>query len=77
MILSKIFERIKFHYFDPSKIYKNLKKYQPLQKLQNYDIAYLVFNGFFHLTTAEVIPELQNKTSEKAALQRRVEAFEW
>jgi hypothetical protein len=76
MILFKIFERIKFHYFDPSKIYKTLRKSQPLQNLQNYDITYLVLNRFFYLTTVKVVPELQNQTSEKAALLF-MEVLEW
>lgn len=76
MTLFEIFERIKSYYFDPSKMYKTLRKYQPLQKPKKYDITYLAFNRFFHLTTAKVVPELQNQTSEKAAL-RHMEALEW
>jgi hypothetical protein len=74
----KLSERTESYCLDPSRIGKILRKYQSLQK---YNTIYLygtclALNRFFHLATAKVIPELQNKASEKTALQR-MENLEW
>jgi hypothetical protein len=74
----ELFERPESYDLNLSKIYKTLRKHQSLQK---YNITHLFatclsLNRFFHLTTANVVPESQNQSSEKITLQLK-EGLEW
>lgn len=74
----KLFERIKSYYLDPSRIGEILRRYRSLQK---HNTTYLSLNRFFHLATAEIVPEFQNQASKKLVSEKlaliRKEGLEW
>jgi len=68
MMPFELFERTEAYCHDLSKIGKIIRKYQSLQK---HNTTFISLNRFLHLVITKVVPEFQNQTSKKIALQLR------